>query len=84
MGWKNGCVRSALGARGRHCFHAGREGWTLGSGKQGAVDPQGVGEPGSAPSQSTETPLAPRLAWRPPALGTVLPCSLLWSIPRDR
>ena len=55
MGWKNGCVRSALGARGRHCLHAGREGWTLGPGKQGAVDPQGVGDPGPAPSQATET-----------------------------
>lgn len=41
VGWKNGCARPALGARGGHCLHVGREGWTLGRGKGSAVNPQG-------------------------------------------
>lgn len=41
------------------------------------------GGPGFAPSQVSETLLAGPLAWRQPALGTGLTCSLLWRILRD-
>lgn len=73
--------RSGLGARGGHSLHAGRGGWTLGPDKRGAIGPQGVADPGSAPSLSSETLLAQPLASRPLAIGTVLTYSVLSSAP---